>query len=70
MLLEAAKVSSLPITFGGGIQSLEHAMKAYAMGASRVYINTALAKNHALAMEIAFRCGRQSLSGGIEYRSD
>ena len=70
MLLEAAKVSSLPITFGGGIQSLEHAMKAYAIGASRVYINTALAKNHALAMEIAFRCGRQSLSGGIEYRSD
>ena len=31
MLLEAAKVSSLPITFGGGIQSLEHAMKAYAI---------------------------------------
>jgi len=70
MLLEAAKISTLPITFGGGINSLEHAMKSYAMGASRVYINSALARNHKLAMEIAFRCGRQSLSGGIEYRSD
>ena len=70
MLLEAAKISTLPITFGGGINSLEHAMKSYTMGASRVYINSALAKNHKLAMEIAFRCGRQSLSGGIEYRSD
>ena len=45
MLLEAAKVSTLPITFGGGIKSLEDAMVAYSMG-SRVYINTALAKNH------------------------
>ena len=70
MLLKAAKVSTLPITFGGGIKSLDDAMKAYSIGASRVYINTALAKNHKLAMEIAFRCGRQSLSGGIEYRSD
>lgn len=70
MLLEAAKLSTLPITFGGGIKSLGDAMKAYSIGASRVYINTALAKNHQLAREIAFRCGRQSLSGGIEYRSD
>ena len=46
MLLEAAKVSALPITFGGGIKSLEDTMMAYSMGASRVYINTALAKNH------------------------
>jgi len=70
MLTNAAAVSTLPITFGGGIKSLDDAMKAYSIGASRVYINTALAKNHELAMEIAFRCGRQSLSGGIEYRSD
>ena len=70
MLQEAAKLSTLPITFGGGIKSLEDAMQAYSIGASRVYINTALANNHKLAMEIAFRCGRQSLSGGIEYRSD
>ena len=70
MLCEAAKISTLPITFGGGIKSLNQAMKAYSMGASRVYINSALAKNHQLAMEIAFRCGRQSLSGGIEYRTD
>ncbi len=70
MLLKAAKISSLPITFGGGIKTLDHAMKSYSIGASRVYINTALAKNHKLAAEIAYRCGRQSLSGGIEYRSD
>ena len=70
MLLEASKISTLPITFGGGIKSLDHAMKSYFMGASRVYINTALSKNHKLASEIAFRCGRQSLSGGIEYRTD
>lgn len=70
MLLKAAQISTLPITFGGGIKSLEHAMKSYSIGAARVYINTALAENHKLAKEIAFRCGRQSLSGGIEYRSD
>ena len=70
MLGKAAEVSTLPITFGGGIKSIDDAMQAYSMGASRVYINTALAKNHQLAVEIAFRCGRQSLSGGIEYRSD
>ena len=70
MLFEAAKLSTLPITFGGGIKTLNQAMQAYSIGASRVYINSALARNHNLAIEIALRCGRQSLSGGIEYRSD
>ena len=70
MLYQAAKESTLPITFGGGIKSIDDAMKAYSIGASRVYINSALATNHKLAIEIASKCGRQSLSGGIEYRSD
>ena len=36
MLLKTAKFSTLPITFGGGIKSLDDAMKAYSIGASRV----------------------------------
>ena len=69
-LENAARISNLPITFGGGIRSLDDAMKSYEIGASRVYINSALAKNHNLAREIASKCGKQSLSGGVEYRSD
>lgn len=70
MLNQAARFSRLPITFGGGIKTLEEALMAYSIGASRVYINTALANNHELAIKIAYKCGRQSVSGGIEYRTD
>jgi len=70
LLEKAAKVSCLPITFGGGIRSLKDAMRCYEIGASRVYINSALAKDHNLAKKIAEKCGKQSLSGGVEYRSD
>ena len=70
LLEEAAEISRLPITFGGGIKSLKEAMKSYEMGASRVYINSALANNHNLTKNIAEKCGKQSLSGGVEYRSD
>ena len=48
LLEKAAKVSRLPITFGGGIRSLQDAMRSYEIGASRVYINSALAKDHNL----------------------
>lgn len=70
LLEKAAKVSRLPITFGGGIRTLRDALRSYEIGASRVYINSALANDHNLARKIAEKCGKQSLSGGVEYRSD
>ena len=42
-IISISKLCFVPITVGGGIKSLDDAMKAYSIGASRVYINTALA---------------------------
>ena len=69
--LEAlARTTSLPILFGGGISTLDHALTAFALGASRLYINTALESSPTLPSQISNICGRQALCGGIEYRND
>ena len=65
-----ARTSSLPILFGGGISTLDHALTAFELGASRLYINTALESNPMLPCQISNICGRQALCGGIEYRND
>ena len=56
--------------FGGGISTLDHALTAFALGASRLYINTALESAPMLPSQISDICGRQALCGGIEYRND
>lgn len=65
-----ARSTSLPILFGGGITSLEHVLLAFELGASRVYINSALDSHPMLLAQVSNICGRQALCGGIEYRND
>ena len=65
-----ARSTSLPILFGGGISTLDHVMAAFELGASRIYINSALASHPSLLEKVSNICGRQAICGGIEYRND
>lgn len=58
----------LPITFGGGIQTIEHAMEAFARGASRVYLNSAIHRQPNLIPELVAKVGAQAIVAGCEYR--
>lgn len=67
--LEAiAKRALLPITFGGGIRTLSDALKAFDLGASRIYLNTILFDNIDVIDKIQSIVGAQAITVGCEYR--
>ncbi|MCQ8877367.1 HisA/HisF-related TIM barrel protein [Pseudoalteromonas shioyasakiensis] len=70
MALEiVAENTNLPITFGGGIDSVEAALKAFELGASKVYLNSSVTVNEtSLVNELVKIVGRQAITIGCEYR--
>ncbi|MFT4900107.1 MAG: cyclase [Flavobacteriales bacterium] len=63
-----ASKTLLPITFGGGISTLEQALLAFKLGASRVYLNSAIHNNSSLIANITNIVGKQAVVAGCEYR--
>ena len=68
-LEKVARNCLLPITFGGGISTLEDALRAIALGASKIYINTAATGGSSLISEISSVMGQQAIVAGCEYRT-
>lgn len=58
----------IPITVGGGIRSMEDALKAFEYGADKVAINTAAISNPKLINDLASRFGSQSIVISIEAK--
>jgi cyclase len=56
----------IPITVGGGIRSVEDALKVLRAGADKIAINTAATKRHAMITELAERFGSQSIVLSVE----
>ena len=56
----------IPITFGGGIRSVEDASKILSKGADKISINTAAVHNPNLITDIAKRFGTQAISVAID----
>ena len=69
MLELLASKATLPITFGGGIASLDHVLKAFELGASRIYLNSATFEQSNLVKQVSDVCGKQAITGGVEYRN-
>lgn len=65
-----AKQFNLPITYGGGIASLDHIEKLAKAGASRFYVNSILSneKFKYLLKDFCDEVGMQSIVVGVEYR--
>ncbi len=68
MLELLASEATLPITFGGGLASVEHVLTAFELGASRVYLNSQTFEQPNLVRDISNICGKQAITGGVEYR--
>ncbi|EGV27993.1 histidine biosynthesis protein [Thiorhodococcus drewsii AZ1] len=67
-LESVAKLTALPITFGGGIRTTEDAMLSFRLGAARVYLNSVLFQSGEIVEKIVATTGRQAIVGGVEYR--
>ena len=60
----------MPMCYGGGVRSLEHARQLFNLGVEKVSLNTAAAENPALITELANAFGNQSIIVGVDVKHD
>ena len=64
-LNKIAEISSTPLTFGGGINTLNKARNVLSAGADKIFLNSVLYKNKKIIEKIAYIYGSQSIVGGL-----
>jgi cyclase len=70
LVSEIAQECFMPISYGGGIRTLEHASKLFSCGVEKIVINTAAFTNPQLIRDITARFGSQSVVGAIDAKRD
>jgi cyclase len=59
----------MPLCYGGGIRTIEHARRLFALGLEKVSINTAAVENPALVSQVAEEFGTQSTVVSIDVKT-
>lgn len=60
----------MPVCYGGGIRTVDHAHRLFSLGIEKVLINTAAEESPALITEMANAFGSQSVMVGIDVGRD
>ena len=68
IIKKVSKNVFIPITVGGGIRSIDDALKIFDSGADKIAINTAAVKNPSLINFLAKRFGSQAVVISIEAK--
>ena len=61
----SSKALSTPLTFGGGINCIEHAKSVIKLGAERICVDSMIRKNPSLVKEISHVIGAQAIIGSL-----
>lgn len=69
-LKEIAGECFMPLSYGGGIRTIEQARRLFGLGVEKVLINTAAADNPSLLTAIADEYGSQAVIAGIDVKKD
>ncbi|MDX1907970.1 MAG: AglZ/HisF2 family acetamidino modification protein [Bacteroidia bacterium] len=70
MAREIAGECFMPLCYGGGVRSLEHARQLFQAGAEKVAINTAALENPKLVESIALEYGSQSVVVSLDVKKN
>lgn len=70
MLKDIAHECFVPLTFGGGIRTIDHITKALRLGADKIALNTAAIEDPNLIKEAAERFGSQCVVISIDVKQD
>lgn len=70
LLAEIATEAFMPLSYGGGITTIEQARKLFRIGFEKIILNTAWQENPALLSEIAAQFGSQSVVASIDVKQD
>ncbi len=68
LLAEVAGECFMPICYGGGIRTLEHAQRVFALGVEKIALNTAALADVELLRKIADQFGSQSVVCSIDCK--
>lgn len=60
----------MPVSYGGGVKTLEHANKVFSLGIEKVCLQTAALENPRIIREIAGRFGSQSVMVSLDVKRD
>ena len=60
----------MPLSYGGGIRTIEHARRLFSVGIEKVLINTAVSEEPSLVARIADEYGSQAVIAGIDVKKD
>ena len=70
ILSEIAYESFVPLTFGGGIKTLEHIKRALRLGADKISLNSSAIENPGLIKSASDRFGSQCVVVSIDAKKD
>lgn len=62
--------SFMPLCYGGGIKTIEHAEKLFQLGVDKIAVNSAAVENPDLLQELAQRYGSQAIVVSIDYKTN
>ncbi len=60
----------VPITVGGGVSTVEEADRLFSYGADKILVNTTLARNPQLVVDLATKFGNQAVVASVDVSSD
>ena len=69
-LSRAAQQCFMPLTYGGGVRSIENARDVLALGIEKICLNTELQLNPTIVKALATEFGSQAVVGSIDVRRD
>jgi imidazole glycerol-phosphate synthase subunit HisF len=70
MIRNLAAECRMPLAYGGGIRSLDQAVRIVKMGVEKIALSSALVSDPALVTSIATHIGNQSVVGILDVRRD
>ena len=68
LIYEMAGEAFMPLGYGGGIKTLEHAKKIFSLGIEKVVLNTVLLENPKIITQIANIYGTQSVVLSLDFK--
>lgn len=70
LISEVAGECFMPVCYGGGIRTLQHAEKVFALGVEKISINTAALADLSLVERISEKFGSQSVVAAMDCRKN
>lgn len=68
LLEKLANQSRMPLCYGGGVKTVEDALKIFSLGIEKIAINSGIIDNPSLISEIADRVGSQSVVAVLDVK--